>query len=121
LGLPLYSTAHTPVGPIGSRPVIQVDISQRLQHTVKVTDEATPNARRKPDGAMGFELWCKKGGTPPNGMSDCLFMGMFTSGMALEQFASGDGGQVVYYIARWANTKAETGPISATVSATISA
>jgi hypothetical protein len=120
-GLPVHSTSHTPVGPISSRPVVQVDVSQRLQQTVTVTDEATPNSRRKPDGAIGFELWCKKGGTTPTGISECAYMGTFTKGVALEQFAPGDGGQMVYYIARWINRRAEAGPISETVGATISA
>jgi hypothetical protein len=117
--LPVHSTTHTAVGPMTSRPIIQVDISQRLQHTLRVTDAATPNSRRKPAGAMGFELWCKRGGTPPNGMADCLFMGIFTKGFALQQFAAGDGGQTMYYVVRWANTTGQTGPISDTVSATI--
>ena len=39
-----------------TRPVTVVDTSERLRHTIRFYDEATPNRRAKPDGVMGAEF-----------------------------------------------------------------
>lgn len=121
LGLPKYDGTRTPTAPITSRPIIRVETSQRMRHTIRVTDEGTPNSRRRPEGAMGFELWCKHGGPPPGGLGDCEYLGTVVRSPNVEEFEPGDAGVTIHYIARWMNKAGDPGPISETVSATVPA
>ncbi len=45
MGITVPDRVPTPAGPPGTRPVVRVDISQRLRHTVHFADEATPKRR----------------------------------------------------------------------------
>jgi hypothetical protein len=121
LGLPVYDGTRTPTAPITSRPIIRVDTAQRMRHTIRVTDEGTPNSRRRPEGAMGFELWCKHGGPLPSGLADCDYLGTVVRSPNVEEFEPGDAGVTIHYIARWMNKAGDPGPISETVSATVPA
>ena len=47
-------TANTAA--ITTRPIGQVDTSQRLRHKIRFVDEATPTRRAKPKGIMGCEI-----------------------------------------------------------------
>ena len=104
LGLPIPDGTRTPTAAITSRPIIRVDTAQRMRHTIRVTDEGTPNSRRRPEAAMGFELWCKHGGPLPSGLGDCDYLGTVVRSPNVEEFEAGD-----------------PGPISETVSATVPA
>jgi hypothetical protein len=121
LGITVRSGSRTPTPAITSRPTIKVDISQRLQHTIRVSDESTPLSRAKPKAAFGFELYCKKGGTPPASIADCDFLGVITNSPNVEEFTAADAGITIHYIARWVNKRGEAGPISETASATVAA
>lgn len=121
LGLPKHDGTRTPTAPITSRPILRVDTAQRLRHTIRVTDEGTPNSRRRPEGAMGFELWCKHGGPPPGGLGDCEYLGTVVRSPNVEEFEPGDAGVTIHYIARWMNKAGDPGPLSETVSATVPA
>jgi len=121
LGLPKHDATRTATPPITSRPMIRVDTSHRLRHTIRVTDESTPNSRRRPEAALGFELWCKTGNPPPSGIGECEFLGLIVRTPNVEDFEPGDAGALVHYIARWLNKAGDPGPISETVSATVPA
>lgn len=56
MGLPVYDTEPTPVPPPATRPVLQVDTSQRLEHKISFSDEATPEHRRKPTGVRACQI-----------------------------------------------------------------
>jgi hypothetical protein len=119
LGITVRSTARTAVGPPTTKPIATVDTSQRLQHTINFVDELTPTSRAKPDGVQGCEIWMKVGDPAPNGPNDVRYLALDTRTPYTVQFDAADGGKKAYYMLRWMSTRAETGPWSATLSATI--
>lgn len=119
LGLNPQTQSRTATGVPETRPVAQVDTSQRLRHTIKFTDEATPNSRAKPEGAMGCEIWVKVGDPAPTDPDQLRFLGLDTSTPYVAEYSGADAGKTAYYMLRWVNSKGEQGPWSQTVSATI--
>ncbi len=118
LGITIADTTPTPVGPPTTRPVLEVDTSQRLQITVSFRDEfATDKA--KPEGVSGCEIWTKIGDPAPLDLGETAYQATDTRTPHLLSFDGADGGKTVHIIGRWVNTKGEPGPISETVSATI--
>jgi len=55
MGITVPDREGTPEGPPKTRPVVSVDTSQRLQHTIAFADESTPTRKAKPAGVMGAE------------------------------------------------------------------
>jgi hypothetical protein len=102
-----------------TRPIVSVDTSQRLRHTINFTDETTPNSRAKPAGAMGCEIWVKVGDPAPTDPAQLRFLATDTRTPYVAQYNGEDAGKVAHYMLRWVNTKGEQGPWSQTVSATI--
>ena len=118
LGITVPDTTPTSVGVPTTRPVLEVDTSQRLQITVSFRDEfATSTA--KPDGVRGCEIWAKIGDPTPLDIDETVYQATDTRSPHLLSFDGADGGKTVHIIGRWVNTKGEVGPISETVSATI--
>ena len=118
LGVTVPDTIPTPVGVPTTRPVLEVDTSQRLQITVAFRDEfATSTA--KPEGVRGCEIWTKVDGPAPLDIDETAYQATDTRTPHLLTFDGADGGKTVHIIGRWVNTKGEPGPISETVSATV--
>ena len=113
-------TANT--GEITTRPVGQVDTSQRLRHTIRFTDETTPTRRAKPPGIMGCEIWVKVlpvGEPAPADVSTFSFVFMDTSSPHTVDYDGSDGGKTAHYILRWVKRGGRKGPWSETITATI--
>ena len=104
-----------------TRPVGQVDTSQRLRHTVSFVDETTPGIRRKPAGVLGAEIYSKIGGPPPTDDSDVTYLATDTRSPHVILYDADEAGQIAHYMLRWINTRGERGPWSETVSATVGA
>ena len=104
-----------------TRPLCQVDTSQRLRHTIDFTDESTPTRKAKPAGVMGAEIWVKIGPTPPVDPSELTFLAVDTRSPYTTDFDGSDGGKQAHYMLRWVNTRGETGPWSETATATTGA
>ena len=104
-----------------TRPICQVDTSQRLRHTIDFTDESTPTRKAKPAGVMGVEIWVKIGAPPPVDPSELTFLAVDTRTPYTTDFDGADGGKQAHYMLRWVNTRGETGPWSETATATIGA
>lgn len=121
MGLPVHDTTKTPVAPITTKPVLKIETDQRLRHTIRFTDESTPTSRRKPAGAIGLELWMKRGGAAPTGVGECEPLGLITNSPNVEEFDPADGGKTIHYLGRWQTTRGDKGPFSATTSATVGA
>ncbi|HEV7858435.1 MAG TPA: hypothetical protein VGO91_07380, partial [Pyrinomonadaceae bacterium] len=100
LGLNIQGGTHTAAGVPETRPVVQVDTSQRLRHTISFSDESTPNSRAKPAGVMGCEIWSKIGDPAPSDPSQLHFMGLDTSTPYMVQFGGEDAGKTAYYMLR---------------------
>ena len=119
MGLPVYDTTLTPVPVPLTRPVLQIDTSQRLQHTISFSDEATPENRKKPDGVRSCQIWHKIGGPAPVDVTECSYLADDTASPYLAAFPGSDAGKTVYYMAAWTNPKGTRGPWSTIVNATI--
>jgi hypothetical protein len=119
LGITVPDAINTPIGAPTSRPILAVDTSQRLRHTIAFSDEATPNSRAKPDGARGCEIFVKLGGAAPLDLSECTYLATDTRTPYVTEFDGSDANKLAHYIGRWVSTRGEPGPISETVSATV--
>ncbi len=104
-----------------TRPVVSVDTSQRLQHTVSFADEATPTRKAKPAGVMGAEIWVKIGDPPPLDPNELKFLATDTRTPYVATYPGADANKTAHYMLRWINTRGEKGPWSETASATIGA
>lgn len=104
-----------------TRPVVQVDTSQRLRHKLTVTDELTPTSRSKPRGVSYYEVWVKVGDPAPTDASQLRFVDTSTTSAFVVDYEGTDAGKNAHYMVRWVNSRKEKGPWSQTVSATITA
>jgi hypothetical protein len=121
LGITIRDTQPTAPGAPTTRPVVQVDTSQRLLHNLLVTDEMTPKSRSKPKDSSYYEVWVKVGDAPPVDESELRFLDTGTTAEFIARYAGKDAGKMAHYMVRWVNSRKEKGPWSQTVSATITA
>lgn len=121
LGITVPDRSPTPVPIPTTRPVVKVDTSQRLQHTISFADETTPTSTRKPQGVSAAELWVKVDGPPPADATQLSFLATDTRTPYLATFDGADGGKPAHYMLRWINTKGQPGPWSETATATVGA
>ncbi len=73
----------------------------------------------KPTGVRGVQLWRKIADPAPVTESDFEFVSEFTRSRMTLDYQMSQGGQTVYYQARWVSTRGETGPWGELVSATV--
>jgi hypothetical protein len=102
-----------------TRPVGVVNASQRLRHIINFADASTPTSRAKPTGVLGCEVWVNIGGATPADLSELKFLATGTRTPYTTEYKGEEAGKMAHYMLRWVNTRGETGPWSATVSATI--
>ncbi len=121
LGITVPDTKPTPVGPPTSRPVVSVDTSQRLQHTIAFADELTALSRAKPPGVRGAQIWVKIGDPAPTDPNELTFLATDTRTPYVTDFDGADANKVAHYMLRWESTRGDVGPWSETASATIGA
>ena len=121
LGITVRDTIPTRVEPPTTRPVISVDTSQRLRHTISFADEATPTRKAKPPGVRGAQIWVKIGDPAPVDPSELTFLATDTRTPYVADFDGADANKVAHYMLRWESTRGEPGPWSETASATIGA
>lgn len=75
LGIPQAES----VGPTTTTvPVATVDTSERLRHTIRWADSATPSSKRRPRGTIGIEIWRKIDGPLSGSELDCEFLALDT-------------------------------------------
>ena len=109
LGLPVWDKQPTPVGVPTIAPELEIDFSQRLQHTVHAgTNPQNENLNKKPKGVGSIELR-KKVDSAPSGPDDMQTAAIMTSSPAIIDL-TGLAGKTVYYVARYLNTKGQPGP-----------
>ena len=123
LAITVRDTEPTPSPAPRTRPVVTVDFSKRLRHTLRYVDSATPTRRARPRGVIGAEVWVQvaAAGEPPRDPSDLKFLLLSTRTPAVTEFTGPDGGKTAHYMLRWLSTRGETGPWSETASATVGA
>lgn len=116
LGIPASSSTE-PVQ-TATRPIATIDTSERLRHTIDFRDEALPNTKRRPAGAIGCEIFIKIGGAPPVDDKECDFLTLDTGTPYVTEFNGADAGKTAHYMLRW-RLKDGVSPWSITISATI--
>lgn len=121
LGITVSSETRTPAPAPATRPVAQVDMRQRLRHSISFTDETTPNRRGKPEGVQGYEIWVKVGNPAPADPSQLSFLALDTASPYVAEYGGADAGKTAHHMLRRVNTREEKGPWRQTVSATIPA
>lgn len=119
LGLSPRDTVRTAAPVPETRPVATIEAGISLRHTINFFDEGTPNARRKPEGVMGCEIWCKVGDPAPTDPAQLAFVALDTATPYIKTFDGADAGKTAYYRLRWLNTRSEPGPWSQLYSATV--
>lgn len=118
LGKIAVGSDYTPVSN-PTRPTGTVDTSERLRHTVRFADEATPDQKRKPAGTIGCEIWAKVGGNPPADAKECSFVALDTATPYVRDFDGADAGKMIHYMLRWQLKDGSYSSWSETVSATV--
>ncbi len=107
-----------------TRPRADVHAGQRLTHTLRLTDEATPTRRARPRGVLGAEVWVKliDAGLPaPTDPAALAFLTMATRPSITAEYRAADGGKTAVYMLRWVSTRGEKGPWSEVTTATVAA
>jgi hypothetical protein len=118
-GLPIRKDTRTRVAVPATRPVGEIDTSQRLQHTISFRD-AGATGKAKPDGVRGCEIWSVIGPAPAD-IAAARYLATDTSTPYMMPYSSEDAGKTVHYFLRWVNSRNEAGPWSETVAATVGA
>jgi len=119
MGLTVKSGTRTPVPVPATSPLGTVDFSVRLQHTLHLSDNATPQSKAKPAGVHGCEVWMKLGGEAPKDASELSYLGVSTTYAYTTTYEGKQSNTMAYYWLRWVNTRGEYGPWSTTVSSII--
>jgi len=119
MGLTVKSGTRTPAPVPTTSPLGTVDFSVRLQHTLHLSDQATPQSKAKPAGMHGCEVWVKLGGEAPKDASELSYLGIATSFSYTTTYEGKQANIMAYYWLRWVNTRGERGPWSVTVSSII--
>jgi hypothetical protein len=120
LGITVAATP-TPIGPPTTMPLVSVECGNRLQHTLRFVDSATPTRKAKPAGVLGAEIWSKVGEPPPAGEGDLRIAAVDTAAPFVLNFDAAEGGKTAYYWLRWVSPTGERGPWSEQAAATIAA
>jgi hypothetical protein len=118
MGLTVRGASRAAVPVPNTSPVVTVDFSVRLQHTLSFADETTPRLKGKPDGVHGCEVYMKVGDAPGD-VSELTYAGTDTATPFVWKFEGDKVGKTAYYALRWVNTRGESGPWSAIVSAVV--
>ena len=113
IGITVSDGTRTSVGVPTTAPVGRIEQANRLEHTLNFADSTTPTSKAKPAGVRGCQVWVKIGTAPPASASELHYLATDTRTPYVAQFDTADNWL------RWENTKGETGPWSAAVSATI--
>lgn len=120
LGITVAQTP-SPIGAPTTAPIVSIECGNRLQHTLRFVDSATPTRKAKPAGVLGVEIWNKVGVAPPTGETELRFVAIDTDAPFTLNFASEDGNKTAYYWLRWVSPTGERGPWSEQAQATIAA
>ena len=119
MGLTVKSGTRTPAPVPSTSPLGTVDFAVRLQHTLHLSDQATPQSKAKPAGVHGCEVWAKLSGEAPKDASELSYQGVSTTNSYTITYEGKQANTMAYYWLRWVNTRGEYGPWSTTVSSII--
>ena len=119
MGLTVKSGTRTASPVPTTSPLGTVDFAVRLQQTLHLSDQATPQSKAKPAGVHGCEVWAKLSGEAPKDASELSYQGVSTTNSYTITYEGKQANTMAYYWLRWVNTRGEYGPWSTTVSSII--
>ncbi len=123
LKIPVHKTTRTAPRVPASVPVCQITPS-RLRHSLDFRDEHHMTRRAKPEGVRGCQIWIfidAARALAATEAGDFRYLAEATKTPFHHDFRGEEVGQTAHYQLRWINSRGETGPWSAVVSATIGA
>lgn len=112
-------TERTRVPVPANAPGVTVKELKHLQHILRIIDPTQPNSKAKPDGVRSAQVWTFFGDNEPGDNSLYTFYGSANRFNFTVTFDAAERGKLVWYIARWENTRGEVGPWSNPFSATV--
>lgn len=124
LGLNVRDAEPTPAAIPLTRPIVRIEGAAGVQALLRITDENTPDSRRKPDGyALSAVLVKIAPASEPAPVSadDLNFAGLATRANHVLTIPAGNAGKNLWVMAQWFNERGEGGPFSAPVSSMIAA
>jgi hypothetical protein len=119
LGLHVNDTTPTPIPAPTTAPMLQIKALFSGEHEIIFRDEMTPDAKRKPPGAVVIELYVHVGATATMDFNKAKFVGAYGKGPILHSFEPEDVSKVATYFARWRTLRGLAGPWSSPVCMTI--
>ena len=119
MGLPIPDRTHTRVPVPTTKPVVQIETREHLQHVLHWRDEATPTSKAKPKGVRGAQVRVHIGPNPPADLEQFTWVALDSKTPYLQAYDAADAGKPAYVALRWENTRGETGPWSDVVSTTV--
>lgn len=120
LGITIPDTTPTPVPAPVTAPLLNIVTSERLRHVVEASKTAPEGGGLgKPTAVRGVQLWRKIADPAPVDETELEFVSEFTRARMTLDYQMSQGGQTVYYQARWVSMRGDSGPWGEMVSATV--
>ena len=124
LGITIRQPGSNSISVLESRPLVRVDTSDRLRHTIRFSDESTRTRRARPKGVLGAEIRLtpvNPGEQPPTNPDALRYVALATGGVATIEFQATDRGKLAVYMLRWVGKRGVNGPWSEACAATVAA
>lgn len=115
-GLPVRRKTRSRSPIPDTRPLAEIEVSQRLRHLIHFRNQGS-TSKAKPPGVRACEIWCALG--PAATLADARYLATVTASPCLHTYNPADAGKSAHYFLRWVNTRNQPGPWSETVTATI--
>ncbi len=119
LGLKVKDTEPTPMPILDRAPDVTIDTIRHLVHKLRLTDPENPHTQAKPKGIRYIQVFRCFGKDVPTGVEQYHLAGDATRFIYRVNVVEADEGKMVWYIARYVNTRGIPGPWSNEISATV--
>jgi hypothetical protein len=113
------STVSGQFAPDATRPFGRIDTSNRFTHILFITDESARDLKRKPKGALGYEVYVKTGSEPPAHVGECRYEAIAVKSKCVVEFEGENIGKQAHYLLRWRMRDDSASGWSETLSATV--
>jgi hypothetical protein len=115
-GLPVRRKTRSRAAIPDTRPLAEIEVSQRLRHLIHFRNQGS-TSKGKPPGVRACEIWYVLG--PSATLADARYLTTATASPCLHTYNPADAGKSAHYFLRWVNTRNQPGPWSETATATI--
>ena len=119
LGLNVRDTEPTPMPVPDRAPDVTMEEIRHLVHDLRLTDPENPHTQSKPKGVRCAQVFRCFSEDVPTNTKQYRLVGDATRFIYRVNFLESDEGKLVWYIARYVNTRGIPGPWSNEISATV--